>query len=129
MSTNNQSTTPLPESGPRACSHLWQGGADADMRCISCGERRADARNQIVTLQERIAHTEKARDNAITLCDEANRRSREKGQRAAEEIARLKQENERLREENERLRERESEMHHARVAEQLRRLTDIIEKR
>ena len=52
---------------------------------------------QIVWLQERVAHAELARDNALAMRDEAKAMAKEKGQRAGEEIARLKQENDALR--------------------------------
>ena len=48
---------------------------------------------QIVWLQERVAHAELARDNALAMRDEAKAQAKEKGARAGEEIARLKEEN------------------------------------
>ena len=55
---------------------------------------------QIVWLQERVAHAELARDNALAMRDEAKAQAKEKGARAGDEIARLKQENASLRFEN-----------------------------
>lgn len=52
---------------------------------------------EIVWLQERVAHAELARDNALALRDEAKKLAKDKGLRAGEEIARLKQENAQLR--------------------------------
>ncbi len=127
----------LPESSPRACSHLWQDAEADGSRCASCGERASEspralsqralreqlaaAREKIVALQERIAHAERARDNAIASRDEAQQRSKEKGQRAAEEIARLKQEGDALR-------QKVSDMYADRLAAQMARITAIIEK-
>lgn len=126
----------LPESSPRACSHLWQ-DAEAGSRCASCGERAVEspralshralreqlaaAREKIVALQERVAHAERARDNAIASRDEAQQRSKEKGQRAGEEIARLKQEGDALR-------QKVSDLYADRLAAQMARITAIIEK-
>lgn len=52
---------------------------------------------EIVWLQERVAHAELARDNAIAMRDEAKQLSKEKSLRAGEEIARLKRENAQMR--------------------------------
>lgn len=124
----------LPESSPRACSHLWQDAEADGSRCASCGERavespralshralRAAAREKIVALQERVAHAERARDNAIASRDEAQQRSKEKGQRDGEEIARLKQEGDALR-------QKASDLYADRLAAQMARITTIIEK-
>lgn len=51
-----------------------------------------DLRREIVGLQERVAHAEQARDNAVTQRDAATARAKEKTKRAGAEIARLKRE-------------------------------------
>ena len=128
----------LPESSPRACSHLWQDAEADGSRCVACGDRAiespraashralreqlAAARAEIVALQARIAHIERARDNALASRDEAQQRSKEKGQRAGEEIARLKQEGDALR-------QKVSDLYADRLAAQMARITTIIEKK
>lgn len=52
---------------------------------------------EIVWLQERVAHAELARDNALAMRDESKRLAKEKGERAGDEIARLLRENAQLR--------------------------------
>ena len=45
-----------------------------------------------VVLEERIAHAELARDNALAMRDEAQAQAKEKTKRAGEEIARIRKE-------------------------------------
>lgn len=77
---------------------------------------------EIVWLQERVAHAELARDNALAMRDEAKQQAKEKGVRAGEEIARLKQENAQLRFEVTGLR---ADL----VAEKARGMRDVISAR